>query len=72
MHVQPAEEQFVVETLAGEARALGTRFYVRTYAVEEEAMKGLESFGFVRAAELKDYIMDPEENIFDAVEGTIR
>ena len=40
VHVEPAEEQFVVETPAGEATALGTRFYVRTYAMKEEAMKG--------------------------------
>ena len=34
---------------------------------EDGAIMGLEAFGFERAAELPDYIMDPEGNVFDAV-----
>lgn len=34
---------------------------------EDGAIRGLESFGFERAAELRGYVMDPEGNVFDAV-----
>ncbi|MFH1537673.1 MAG: GNAT family N-acetyltransferase [bacterium] len=34
---------------------------------EDGAIRGLEAFGFERAAELPGYIMDPEGNVFDAV-----